>query len=51
MVFLNRLTLVFILCKLIGAIDWSWFIVLTPLMISFVFALFVSILKVKLDIK
>ena len=39
--FLGLLTIVFIVLKLIGKIDWSWWLVLSPTWISFaIFLLF-----------
>lgn len=42
--FLELLTLVFIVLKLTGAIDWSWLFVLMPLVVSLViYAAFVTV--------
>ena len=40
--FTGLLTIAFIVLKLVGVIDWSWFWVLSPLWISF--ALFIVVL-------
>ena len=37
--FISVLTLIFIVLKLIGVIDWSWFFVLLPVILSIVFFL------------
>ena len=34
--FSNLLTLIFITLKLTGFIDWSWWLVLSPLLVNFV---------------
>ena len=33
--FLNLLTLIFVTLKLTGFIDWSWWLVLSPLLVNF----------------
>lgn len=39
--FTSLLTLIFVVCKLLHYIDWSWWWVLSPVLISSVFTLFV----------
>lgn len=34
--FSNLLTLIFVTLKLTGFIDWSWWLVLSPLLVNFV---------------
>lgn len=38
------LTTVFIVLKLVGVIDWTWFWVLSPMIISFAFVVVVAII-------
>ena len=33
--FLELLTLIFVVCKLVGVIEWSWWLVLLPEIIAF----------------
>lgn len=42
--FLEVLTIIFIVLKLIGVIGWSWFFVLLPLIISLSFYLVMALL-------
>lgn len=42
--FLYGLTLIFIFCKLTHFIDWSWFWVLSPILIPFILWLIVMML-------
>lgn len=42
--FTGLLTIVFIILKLCGVIDWSWLWVLSPLWISFVIAIILTII-------
>lgn len=42
--FTGLLTIVFIVLKLLGKIDWSWFWVLSPIWISFLIALIVFVI-------
>ncbi len=35
--FLQVLALVFVILKLVGLIDWSWWLVLSPMLFTFVF--------------
>lgn len=39
--FLGALTLIFVVAKLWGIIDWSWWLVFLPVIISFGFALII----------
>jgi ABC-type antimicrobial peptide transport system permease subunit len=51
--FLNLLTIIFIIAKLTGYIEWSWFLVLLPTIFSvgvsfiFLFVMFITAAKVK----
>lgn len=45
MTFTNALTLLFIGLKLANYIDWSWWLVLSPSILSFVLLLVVSTLE------
>lgn len=38
------LTTIFIVLKLVGVIDWTWFWVLSPMIISFAFVVVVAII-------
>ena len=50
--FLGILTIVFIVLKLVGVIEWSWVIVLLPLIIpSCLFFLVVTIKFISLELK
>lgn len=49
--FLGLLTLVFVVCKLVGVIAWSWFWVLSPLLFCVAVALFLIVLFAGLGIK
>ena len=42
--FLANLTIVFIILKLLGVIDWSWLLVLSPLLLGAVIMLVVFLL-------
>ena len=44
--FSGLLTIVFIILKLIGKIDWSWWWVLSPLWITFILGMLVFILMI-----
>lgn len=44
--FLNGLTLVFILCKLLGVIDWPWFLIFLPSICSFLLRFIVAYAKI-----
>lgn len=44
--FTGLLTIVFIILKLIGKIDWSWWWVLSPLWIAFILGMLVFILMI-----
>lgn len=44
--FLGLLTIVFIILKLIGKIDWSWWWVLSPLWITFMLCMLIFILMI-----
>lgn len=44
--FVGVLTIAFIILKLLGAINWSWLWVLSPIWISFLIALLILILVV-----
>lgn len=46
MTFLGLLGLIFIVLKLVGVIAWSWWIVLSPLIVVAVFYLFLVFLIV-----
>lgn len=46
MTFLGLLGLIFIVLKLVGVIAWSWWIVLSPLLVVIVFYLFLAFLVV-----
>lgn len=37
--FLEVLTIVFVACKLMGLIDWSWWLVLSPIIAALTFYL------------
>lgn len=39
--FVGALTLLFVACKLFGVINWSWWLVLAPIWISWIFFLVV----------
>lgn len=49
--FLNLLTLVFVVLKLCGKIDWSWWWVLSPIWITIVLCLVWQILKTVMEPK
>jgi ATP/ADP translocase len=42
--FVSLLTIVFITLKLLDKIDWSWFLVLSPIIISFALVLILIII-------
>ena len=42
--FIDALTLIFIVLKLCGVINWSWLWVLSPLWITFVVAIVIGII-------
>ena len=42
--FTSVLTLIFIVLKLVGVINWSWWWVLSPIWISLIFALVILII-------
>lgn len=42
--FVGVLTTIFIVLKLVGVIDWTWFWVLSPMIISFAFVIVVAII-------
>ncbi len=42
--FIGALTLIFIVLKLCNQIDWSWWLVLSPIWITFFIVLFLSFL-------
>ena len=44
--FSGLLTIVFIILKLIGKIDWSWWWVLSPLWITFLLCMLIFILMI-----
>ena len=44
--FTGLLTIVFIILKLVGTIDWSWWWVLSPLWITFLLCMLIFILMV-----
>ena len=44
--FSGLLTIVFIILKLIGKIDWSWWWVLSPLWITFILCMLIFILMI-----
>ena len=44
--FTGLLTIVFIILKLIGKIDWSWWWVLSPLWITFMLCMLIFILMI-----
>lgn len=44
--FTGLLTIVFIILKLIGKIDWSWWWVLSPLWITFILCMLVFIIMI-----
>ena len=44
--FSGLLTIVFIILKLIGKIDWSWWWVLSPLWITFMLCMLIFILMI-----
>ena len=44
--FTGLLTIVFIILKLVGTIDWSWWWVLSPLWITFLLGMLIFILMV-----
>ena len=44
--FTGLLTIVFIILKLLGKIDWSWWWVLSPLWITFLLCILIFILMV-----
>jgi len=41
--FLNLLTLIFVTLKLTGFIDWSWWLVISPLLANFVILIFLLV--------
>jgi hypothetical protein len=41
--FLRYLTLIFITLKIIGTINWSWWLVLSPLLVNFVILMFLIV--------
>lgn len=41
--FLQIITLTFIFLKISGAVEWSWFIVLSPVILSLAFALWMAV--------
>lgn len=44
------LTIIFVVCKLLGVIAWSWFYVLLPEIIAFVFYAIIVIVTIVLEI-
>ena len=48
--FCGLLTIVFIVLKLIGIIDWSWIWVFAPIWIDFIFAVLIIIIFVILRV-
>jgi len=44
--FVGLLTIVFIVLKLVGVINWSWFWVLSPIIFSAVFIVVVAVVTV-----
>lgn len=49
--FCGLLTIVFIVLKLVGVIDWSWIFVLSPILISFLVTIMVLIIAIFIAIK
>lgn len=47
MIFTEILTIVFVVLRLIGAIDWSWWLVLLPEIIAVVFYVLVVIASLR----
>lgn len=43
MCFTGVLTLIFVVLKLVGVINWSWILVLSPLWISFLLIVFLIV--------
>lgn len=49
--FLEILTIVFVVLKLCGAIDWSWWLVLLPMFIAVALYILISSVCVVLNLK
>ena len=47
--FSGLLTLIFVICKLIGIIEWSWWVVFLPLPISFVLVFILTLIIALLE--
>ena len=47
--FSGLLTLIFVICKLIGIIEWSWWVVFLPLPIAFVLVFILTLIIALLE--
>ena len=47
--FSGLLTLIFVICKLFGVIEWSWWVVFLPLPIGFVIVFILAIIIALLE--
>lgn len=48
--FTEILTIIFVICKLVGLINWSWWLVLLPEIIAAVFYLIIFVIQIFLVI-
>lgn len=44
--FTEILTIIFVICKLVGLINWSWWLVLLPEIIAAVFYLIIFVIQI-----
>ena len=49
--FMSALTLIFITLKLLGKINWSWLVVLSPIVIEIILAIILTIFATYISIK
>lgn len=47
----NLLTLVFIVCDVVGQIDWPWWKIIMPTICAFIIALLLSFCSVLIELK
>ena len=49
--FISALTLIFITLKLLGKINWSWLVVLSPIFIEIILAIILTVFATYISIK
>ena len=49
--FISALTLIFITLKLLGKINWSWLVVLSPIVIEIILAIILTVFATYISIK